>query len=232
MAVQRRSLRRPGGLKHRHWKTVRHASKLIDITGARRGNLAQNRNEIIAWVGSNIVPHEADLRSRLRRMSVSEHEIGDIVQDAYVRISQLASVDHIRNGRAYLFQTARTVLLQKVRRERIVRIDALTEMETLGLQDDDPGPERRASARQELERVRALISALPDRCREIFELRRIQGMPQREIATLLNLPEHTIEAQATRGLKLLLKAIAEGDADDAPPQKSKNGHNSGSRRNG
>jgi RNA polymerase sigma factor (sigma-70 family) len=194
--------------------------------------LAQGRNEIIAWVGSNIVPHEADLRSRLRRMSVSEHEIGDIVQDAYVKISQLASIDHIRDGRAYLFQTARTVLLQKVRRERIVRIEALTEVEALGLQDDDPGPERRASARQELERVQSLISALPDRCREIFELRRIQGVPQREIARLMDLPEHTIEAQATRGLKLLLKAIAEGESDDVRRGKPGNGKDNESRRNG
>lgn len=46
--------------------------------------LNQNRSDIVAWVGSNIVPHEAALRARLRRMAVSEEEINDIVQDAYV----------------------------------------------------------------------------------------------------------------------------------------------------
>lgn len=177
--------------------------------------MGRSRREIVAWVGSNIVPHEGDLRARLRRMAVPEDEIDDIVQDAYVKISRLDDVAHIRSGRAYFFSAARTVLLDRVRRDRIVRIDSLTEADALTLADDDPGPERRASARQELDRVRQLIAALPDRCREIFELRRIQGVPQREIAERMNLPEHTIEAQAVRGLKLIMKAIAAADLDPA-----------------
>lgn len=184
-----------------------------------------NRREIVAWVGSNIVPHEAALRARLRHMAVPEDEVGDIVQDAYVKIARLDDVSHIRNGRAYFFATARSVLLDRIRRERIVRIDSLTEADALALADDDPGPERKVSARQELERVRQLIATLPDRCREIFELRRIQGVPQREIAERLGVPEHTVEAQAVRGLRLIQKAIAaewDGKAPTAPDLMTEN----------
>src|SRR3546814_12814864 len=76
---------------------------------------------------------------------------------------------------AYFFATARSVLLDKIRRDRIVRIESLSEMDALGLVDDDPGPERRASARLELQRVGRLIADLPDRCREIFEMRRVRS---------------------------------------------------------
>ena len=175
--------------------------------------MKQCRSEIVAWVGSNIVPHEADLRARLRRMAVPLEEISDIVQESYLRIAKLDSIAHIRNGRAYFFTTARAVLLQRVRRDKIVRIDSLTEAEALKLHDDDPGPERRVSARLELVRVRNLIEALPSGCRQIFELRRIEGVPQREIAERLGIPEHTVEAQSRRGLKLILKAL-ESDADE------------------
>jgi RNA polymerase sigma factor (sigma-70 family) len=188
--------------------------------------LAQSRSEIVAWVGSNIVPHEGGLRAWLRRTSLPEDEINDIVQEAYVSIARLDSVAHIRNGRNYLFQAAKSAILQKVRRERIVRIDRLTELDALHLADEDPGPERRASGRQELERVRRLIAGLPDRCREIFELRRIQGVPQRDIAARLGLPEHTVEAQAVRGLKLIMRAITREDDmfDDAARQARENGN--------
>jgi RNA polymerase sigma-70 factor (ECF subfamily) len=195
--------------------------------------LRQSRREIVAWVGSNIVPHEADLRARLRRMAVPEEEISDIVQDAYLRIARLDSIGHIRNARAYFFTTARMGLLERIRRERIVRIDSMTEMEALSLADEEPGPERQVSARQELARVRTLIEALPDRCRQIFELRRIQGVPQREIAARLGLPEHTIEQQATRGLKLILKALAgEGEGPDDNEHQSRKAERRDSQRNG
>ena len=183
--------------------------------------MRQSRREIVAWVGSNIVPHEADLRARLRRLAVPEQEVSDIVQDAYLSLAQLDSVGHITNGRAYFFQTARMALLQRIRRERIVRIDSMTEMDALTIADEDPGPERHASGRQELARVRALIAALPDRCREIFELRRIHGVPQREIAERLGISENVVERQAGRGLKLILKAIA-GDEQGEDGKRLRN----------
>jgi RNA polymerase sigma-70 factor (ECF subfamily) len=154
-------------------------------------------------------------------MAISETEVADIVQDAYVKIARLDDISHIRNGRAYFFSAARSVLLDRVRRDRIVRIDSLTEADALALADDDPGPERRVSARQELERVRRLIAALPDRCRTIFELRRIEGVPQREIAERLGIPEHTVEAQAIRGLKLILKAISEDPAGEMSSRRTR-----------
>lgn len=173
------------------------------------------RSDIIAWVGSNIVPYEGDLRAWLRRRALPAQDIDDIVHDAYLCIAQLSDVKHIMNGRAYLFTTARSVMLRRIRRDRIVRIESMTEVEAMRLQDTDPGPERQASARQELARVQRLIAALPDRCREIFQLRRIEGVPQRQIAERMGLAEHIVEAQAVRGLKLIMKAIAqeEGNLD-------------------
>lgn len=172
------------------------------------------RSEVVAWVGSNIVPYEAELRAWLRRRMLPAQDIDDIVHDSYLCIAQLSGVGHIRNGRAYLFTTARSVMLRRVRRDRIVRIESLTEIEAMTLQDADPGPERRASARQELARIQRLIASLPDRCREVFMLRRIEGVPQREIAQRLGLAEHIVEAQAARGLKLIMKAIAEEEKDE------------------
>lgn len=82
--------------------------------------MAQSRAEVIAWVGSHIVPHEASLRAWLRKAGQSEEEINDIVQDAYVSIARLDSVAHIRSGRNYLFQSAKNLVLMRVRREHIV----------------------------------------------------------------------------------------------------------------
>lgn len=191
--------------------------------------MTQTRDEILAWVAGNVLPHEADLRARLRRMVTSSDQIDDIVQDSYLNLARLKSVAHIRNGRAYLFTTARSILLQHIRRERLVRFDSLTDLQLLTIEDEAPGPERDAGARLELDRVARLIAGLPDRCRQIFELRRVQGVSQREIAVRLNLPEHTVEQQAVRGLKLIMRAIAEEDGEHMPARRA-NGRADGERR--
>jgi RNA polymerase sigma-70 factor (ECF subfamily) len=162
------------------------------------------------WVGSEVLPHEADVRAWLRR-SLDPEDLEDVVQEAYCRISSLDSIDHIRSGRAYLFTTARTVVLERLRRARIVSIETVTEIDALDIVYDAPSPERIAGGRRELARVRRLIAALPERCRRIFELRKIEGMPQRDVAEELGVPEYTVENDVARGLRLILRAIAEGE---------------------
>lgn len=172
-------------------------------------------------MGSHVVPHEARLRLWLKGMGISEDEVNDIVQDAYVQIARLDSVAHIRDGKSYFFQTAKSVFIQKIRRARIVPIGQLTEIDAATLSDEDPGPERHLSARQELARVRALIDGLPDRCRIIFEMRRIQGLPQKEIARRLGVSENVVEMQAVRGLKLILKALETDESGDRGTRRRK-----------
>jgi RNA polymerase sigma-70 factor (ECF subfamily) len=166
--------------------------------------------KVRAWVGSEIIPHEADLRAWLRR-TLNPDDIEDVIQEAYCRISGLDDVEHIRSGRAYLFTTAKMLVLERIRRSRIVSIEAVTEIETLPIFGEEPSPERVAGGRRELARVRRLIDGLPERCRTIFELRKVEGLSQREVAQTMGLPEHIVENDVGKGLKLILKAIAEGE---------------------
>jgi RNA polymerase sigma-70 factor (ECF subfamily) len=177
--------------------------------------VTRSRSEIVAWVGSNVVPHEADLRARLRRLGVPEDEVSDVVQDAYLKITRLEDVSHIDSGRAYFFTAARNAWLERIRHDRVVRIDSMSSYEGLDVMDDVPGPERQAWARVELQRVRDHIEALPERCKTIFKLRRIEGLSYREIADRLGVAERTVSSDASRGLKRLMNAIA-GDARDEP----------------
>lgn len=175
--------------------------------------------KVMAWVGSDILPHEADLRKWLRRM-VDPVDIEDIVQESYCRLSRLASIDHIESGRAYLFTTARRIVIERVRRARIVNIQTVTEIDALDIVYDEPSPERVAAGRRELERVKKLIEGLPDRCRQVFEMRKIHGISQREIAQKLGINEHIVENDVMKGLRIILKALAEGE--DAAEQRLKN----------
>lgn len=173
--------------------------------------MAEPREKFVAWVGAQILPHEGDVRRWLSRAGWKRDEIDDIVQDAYCRIAALVSIDHIQNGRAYFFQTIRSVVTDRLRQARVISIARPTELALLNVLDHAPSAERIVASRLELRRVQAVIQALPERCRTIFMLRRVDGLSQREIAQRLGVTENVVEAQAARGLRLILSALTEDD---------------------
>ena len=170
----------------------------------------EKRAKIMAWVGREILPHEADVRAWLLR-TLDPDDLEDVIQETYCQIAGLKDVGHIRSGRAYFFTTARRIVLLRLRRARIVSIESVTEIESLSIVEDEPSPERVIAARRELDRVRRLIEGLPDRCRRIFELRKVEGLPQREVAERLGVTEHTVENDVAKGLRLILQAVADGE---------------------
>ncbi|WP_236617629.1 RNA polymerase sigma factor [Sphingobium ummariense] len=169
-----------------------------------------NRLKVMEWVAKEVLVHEAPLRSWLKRI-VDGSEVEDIVQESYCRIAGLTDVSHIRSGRAYLFTTARMLVLERIRRARIVNIDTALELEKMDVAAEVPSPEQVAAGRLELQRIRRLVDGLPERCRKVFSMRKVEGLSQREVAATLGLSEHTVENDVAKGLKLILKAIADGD---------------------
>lgn len=192
--------------------------------------MQQSRSEIVGWVGSQILPHEADVRGWLRRAGAAPHDIDDIVQEAYCRIAALGSVAHIASGRAYFFQTARNIAVERIRRARIVRIDCVTEIDALFVVDMEPSPERIVAGQRELRRVQRLIEDLPGRCKEIFKLRRIEGLPQKEVARRLGVTENVVEMQTMRGLRLILAALSDDVAEGRPPARARSDERSANRQ--
>jgi RNA polymerase sigma factor (sigma-70 family) len=169
-----------------------------------------SRLRVMAWVAREVIVHEAPLRAWLRR-TMSVDDVEDIVQESYCRIASLNDVSHIRSGRAYLFTTARMLVLERMRRSRVVSIDTAIQIEKIDPADNCPSPEQVVAGKQELRRVKRLIDGLPERCRNVFRMRKIEGMSQREVAAAMNLSEHTVENDVAKGLRLILKVVAEGD---------------------
>lgn len=65
-----------------------------------------------------------------------------------------------------------------------------------------------------LQRILAIIEALPDAEREVFELVRIQGLTHAEAAEVLQVASKTIQRRLRRGLLLLSESLGDLVADD------------------
>lgn len=170
-----------------------------------------NRNHIAAWVAEKILPHEAEVRNWLLRHWRTTVDVDDVVQEAYCRISELDSVDHIRNSRSYFFTTARTIAIDTIRSARHRNSVSLTEDEWTYVLDEAPSPERAAEAGQTLEQATAVLSGLSATCRRVIELRRIRGLSQAETARRLGVSENVVENHIVRGIRRLLQAMTAED---------------------
>ena len=119
------------------------------------------------------------------------------------RVLQARETTEIVSPKAFFFATARNLALGGVRRRQISGEDALTEIDILTVLDGSADVHREVACAQELELLTQAIQSLPARCRQIITLRKIYGMPQKEVAAQLGIAEHTVEAQGTIGLRKL-----------------------------
>jgi len=106
---------------------------------------------------------------------------------------------------AYLMRSTRNRALNHVRHQRIVERElasaALEARESPGTDADMLGVE--------LEQVvREAIAALPERCREVFELSRAQGMRYVDIASALEISVKTVEKRMGQALSELRERLA------------------------
>lgn len=147
-------------------------------------------------------------------------DVEDVIQECYCRLSELKDFRQIVSPRAYLFTMARNVVLQELRRARVVRIESVAEMDRLDLASDLPSPERIVGGRVELAKVRALIATLPPRARKIIEMRKIDGLSQKEIASRLGVTENVVENEASRGLKKILAQMTGSDFVDPAAKRT------------
>jgi RNA polymerase sigma factor (sigma-70 family) len=171
------------------------------------------RRALVKWIATRVMPHETEIRAWLARARVPRDEIDDVIQEAYCRLYALEGYDGIDRPGAYFFSIARNLLLQQLRRRRIVQIQTVAEIEAMAPFDESPSAEQQLNAKLELARLRAVIETLPERCRRIFEMRKIERLSQKEIAARMGVNEGIVENETRKAMALILAALNRGDQE-------------------
>lgn len=149
------------------------------------------------------VPLVKYLSARFRNVA----EAQDIAQEAWLRIFRLGNPEQLSNAKAFLFQTASNLAIDRVRRGKLEQkyLD-----QELGLAEPAlaPSMERTVVGTQQLELVEQALLSLPLKCRQAFVAHRNQGLPYAEIARQLGVSTSMVEKyiiQALRHLRATLK---------------------------
>jgi len=157
------------------------------------------------WFVREVLPLEAALMQYLRHNWRNESDLVDIRQDVYARVFAAALQEIPHATKAFVFATARNTLINRVKHERIVPIEAASDLELGTAPSEDPGPERQLIARDELRRLHDAVQRLPARCGEAFTLQQVEGLSRREIAVHMGIAEKTVK----RHLEDAVRALAD-----------------------
>jgi RNA polymerase sigma-70 factor (ECF subfamily) len=164
---------------------------------------AMAASDVKHWFVREVLPLEAMLMHFLHQNWRNKAEIEDLRQDVYAQVLEAARKEIPEKPKAFLITTARNMLIDRIRHNQVVPIDAVNDLDELNIAFDQPGPDRTAIARDVLRRLQAAIDLLPPRAREAVLLRRVEGLSRREIAERMGVSENTVSDHITAGMRTL-----------------------------
>ncbi len=187
--------------------------------------------ELDNWFIREILVHEQALAHYLKRSWPHRDELHDLRQEVYARVYESAARTLPTTPKAFLFTTARHLMTDRLRRSRVVSIEPVGDFESSNVYlMDEVSPERWLGTRQTLRRLTEVLDALPDRCREVVWLRRVEELPQKDVALRLGISGRTVEKHLAKGMRLIADHL-HGGGNATPvtrkprsPADGKHGH--------
>jgi RNA polymerase sigma factor (sigma-70 family) len=159
----------------------------------------------------------APLRRHLARILGNPNEAQDVAHDAYLKVYPLMEKQEAEKPEALLYTTARRLAFNRLKRRRIAPFAAEPPLDDLNA-SPQPGVVQQVMARQELQQLEAAIAQLPEGCRAVLLLRKIELLSHQEIADRLGIAVSTVEKQHARALRLLRTALTQRPVAPTSPR--------------
>jgi len=148
----------------------------------------------------------ARLNDFARNVVKDEFISQEIVLDVFFKVWEKRLVIERINIEAYLFRLVRNRCIDhikhlKVVNNRMLKIELATKLEEL-YRIDFIGNEPYILIQEELKaQIEKTINRLPERCREVFILSRMNGLKNKEVAEKLNISIKNVERHLNRAMK-------------------------------
>lgn len=174
--------------------------------------MAVNRDDF----ASVFLAYRGSLARAVRRI-VGNHDVEDILQEAFVRTWESDGRDAIRDARAFLLRTATNLAINHVSRAAYRTTGSLDSLDEAHSADGAVPPDVQIDSDQRFRSFCRAVGGLPEQCRRVFILKKVYGLSQQEIAAQVGIAESTVEKHIARGLVLCrehMLAEAAGAFDD------------------
>ena len=185
----------------------------IDMTDAKDSSGSGRR---VASVSATYVENSLFLKRFLARYFSNAQDIEDVAQEAYLRAFAAEQKKHIEQPKAFLFRIARNVALNELTRKSRQITDFIEEVGASVVISAEASAEEETDAEERMGLYCEAVAALPEKCRQVFLLRKVHGLAHKEIASRMSLSVSSIEKYLRQGVLACRAFIDEKDKGALP----------------
>jgi RNA polymerase sigma-70 factor (ECF subfamily) len=133
----------------------------------------------------------------------------ECVEDVFIKIwRNRANAGSINNLNIYLYRATKNTCLNYLSSKANSAINK--PFDAVDIVITDPVcPEQLLIYRESFDKIKIAIETLPPKCKMIFKLIREDGLKYKEVAEILNLSPHTVDAQMTIAIRRIAFSIKE-----------------------
>jgi len=135
--------------------------------------------------------------SILKNKQLAEEVVSDVFFKIWVHRGKMAEIE---NFKAYMYTSARNTSLNYLDREKRKNAIALDDI-SVNLPIDEICPESELISKELKEAIGRAIEHLPERCKLIYSLAKIEQLKYKEIAQILDISVKTIDNQLSIAIK-------------------------------
>ncbi|MGN6375584.1 MAG: RNA polymerase sigma factor [Sphingomonas sp.] len=134
-------------------------------------------------------------------------DVPDLVQEVFLRLSRLPDPAAVEKPEHFLFVTAANVLKDRARRAA-VRGQGLHDPVPDGdLASSEIPADRVLASKEAIDRLQAALAELPERRRDVFVLRVLEGMKMADVARALSISTRAAEKHQAKALAHVAAAL-------------------------
>ncbi|MCH8057323.1 MAG: RNA polymerase sigma factor [Proteobacteria bacterium] len=154
----------------------------------------------LSAVSAAFVENNLFLRKFLSRYFSDEQDIEDVAQEAYLRAYIAEKKKEIEQPKAFLFRIARNVALTKLTKKSKQIPCYIEESTASEVIEVEASTDEVIEAQELLGLYCEAVAMLPDKCREVFLLRKVHGLAHKEIAVRMSLSISSVEKYLRQGV--------------------------------
>jgi RNA polymerase sigma-70 factor (ECF subfamily) len=159
------------------------------------------------------------LKKFLARFLNREQDIEDVAQEAYLKAySAEQERGEIEQPKAFLFSIAKNLALNELTRKSRKITSYIEECQEGLVNEAEIGADLVVEGQEHLGVYCEAVASLPEKCRKIYLLRKVHGLPHKEIAARLGVSLSMVEKQLRIGVLSCREHVRRYQGDPVPDQ--------------